>query len=197
MDTNNVRSKRKIGTPSRNWKCNSSPHGSWAIPRFRKRLPEGRGQYQSTSDLSWHKTAAWIHKNKPAAWRGREKHWGPKGCSQFWQRHPPMGGWLAGGTRPSLLHPWWICPHNRSVGRPMSWDALLLARCRSCLVGPVALSLCLCATSVDSIPADSSPVDLGICSTAPCLGFFQGHSALPVLCPIDRTFHIKFGLFGG
>lgn len=113
-----------------------------AISRFRKRLPEGKAHYQSTSDLRWHKTAAWLHKNKPAAWRGRGKHWGPKG-SQSWQRHPPMGGWLAGGTRPSLLHPWWICPHNRSVGRPMSWGFCSLqglAHCRSCLVGPVALS---------------------------------------------------------
>lgn len=204
MDKNNVRSKRKIGPPSRNG--NATPQPTVFGPSHASASDAQRAeyvQYQSTSDLSWHKMAAWIHKNKPAAWRGREKHWGPKGCSQFWQRHPPMGGWLAGGTRPSLLHPWWICPHNRSVGRPMSWDAFAsfpsqgLARCRFRLVGPVALSLCLCATSVDSIPADSSPVDLGVCSTAPCLGFFQGPSALPVLCPIDRTFHIKSGLFDG
>lgn len=62
--------------------------------------------------------AAWLHKNKPAAWRGRGKHWGPKG-PRFWQRHPPMGGWLAGGTRPWSLHPRWIVRiAGRSVGRP-------------------------------------------------------------------------------
>lgn len=37
-----------------------------------------------------------------------------------------MGGWLAGGTRPWFLHPWWIVRiTGRSVGRPIVLGALL------------------------------------------------------------------------
>lgn len=181
MDKNNVRAKRKLGPLPEIG--NATSHRTVVGPSHASASGSQRGervQYQSTSGLCWHKTAAWLHKNKPAAWRGRGKHWGPKGCSQFWQRHPPMGGWLAGGTRPSLLHPWWICLHNRSVGRPTSWDALLLFPPRPCSLpflvgwpcGPLAVLMCYQSASVASIPADLLPVDLGVCSTAPCLGLF-------------------------
>lgn len=114
------------------------------------------------------------------------------------QRHPPMGGWLAGGTRPSFLHPWWIvCITGRSVGR-------CPGRLAFCPPRPCSLSLLV------GWPSRSAHVLLAALHSRGFVAYrsrglldgamssiFQGPSALPVLCPIDRTFHIKFGSCGG
>lgn len=147
----------------------------------------------------------WPHQNKPTAWRGQGKHGARKPhvlvAVLGQQRHPPTGGWLADGRRPFLLHRWWIVRiSGRSVGRCPGRLVFapirgLAPRCGCCVV---VLSLRSCATaatcSLPSIPAEWSPVDIGVCSTAPCLGGFQGPSALLALCPIERTFYNEFGL---